>query len=504
MTIRARAEYGVSMRDNTAAAFDSIKRNLGTTTKLLAGLGFVAGAGAFAGMANDVRDFADEVQKLSLRMNESAENISRMQVLASRSALGFSEMAQYLTKANARIVDSARGQGKAGEAIARLGLDVQKFSRLGPVEQLVLLAEAFERVDESARKNIAADIFGNAGIKMLQALSGGREAVLNSLAASDQAGVTISQNTADNFAKANDSMDDFGRRLEGIGVQFITPFSEDYAEFTEKLANDGPTAISKFIAAAKGSAASIFGSISNSLGFDQLEKGFQSAGEKAEKEFKDAGKSVEDFREQVEKDVESTTFDNVFNVSIQRDQFQRDLNKIKQDYDRAYKEIADISVDAGGSELNLLKQQYEAVRIVIDNIGDSMKESFDFGFVDKQLADLRANYTRMASETGRLMAGIDFSPVVEAATGKTKNQLDDLRKLLAFTEEYIFKEKDTLLDERLQGQFRQVNLSRFSLENAGAKPMRTEDPQLKTTNQHLKNLIRLVDRKQAYQEIAAL
>lgn len=508
MTVRAKAEYDVGMRDNTQAAFSSIKRSLRSTTTLIAGLGITAGAGVFLSMTNDVKGLADQVQKLGSRLDETAENLSRTQVLASRSDIGFVEMAENMKKANDRIAEGARGQGKAGDAIARLGLDIQKLSQLAPVEQLIFLAEAFERLPESANKvDIAGDIFGNAGIKMKQALSGGREAILDALAASDRFGTTIGQDMADSIAQANDNLDSLGFAIQGAVTQQVGKAAKAYEGLTGYLAEKIPEAAKKTQAALTGSALVILREGADLFGFDDFANTANIAAQSIKDDFKEAEKSVADFRDEVEKDIETTTFDQLFDVSFQRDQFQRDLNKIKSEADKVSREIENAGKDLSGSALDQITDRLSSIDSVIAGIGQSMKDSFNFDEATKQIGDLQTEIKRIQADAGLAIAAAEMLPenASKALADKAGSQLDKMIKLLSFAEQYIFKDQEEEeVSDRFQGSFRQVNLSRFSLENAGAKPMRTEDPQLKTTNQILRELIGIFIRQKAAQEIAAL
>ena len=94
----------------------------------------------------------------------------------------------------------------------------------------------------------------------------------------------------------------------------------------------------------------------------------------------------------------------------------------------------------------------------------------------------------------------EITDLVRSIEGDESNrQLQRLQKLVKFIKDNVLDQDNSPKDD-LTGNFKQVNLSRFSLENTGAKVQKVEDPETKKMTQILRN----IERKIGVQEILAI
>lgn len=278
------------------------KRSDGALRKL--GRGAAAGAavagGAIAALTARMIDQGDQLDKLSIRLGVSVENLSRLQFAAERTGVSAQTMNTALQRMQRRISEVAKtGKGEALPALDGLGLSAERLAKLTPEQQFLALAESFKGVsDQGERVRLAMKLFDTEGVALLQTMDGGAAAVAALAAESDSLGNTISTNTAKQSAKLKDTMTNLQGAANGAAQELLRNLGPQIVSAAEALQNILPKAAQIASAAFYGlqgtlvGAAGFFqgfvgnarkgiGSLLETIGANELGAAFQRTGDDA-------------------------------------------------------------------------------------------------------------------------------------------------------------------------------------------------------------------------------
>ncbi|MCD1588154.1 DUF4214 domain-containing protein [Halomonas sp. IOP_14] len=179
-------------------------------------------AGAIAGMfaANTIQnqvDWGDQLQKTNLRIGASTEALSQYNYVAKLSGVEFGQLTTAWQRQTRRIAEAAAGTGVASEALDRLGLSAQALNQLAPEEQFERIATAMQSVESSSeRVALAQKLWDSEGVKLVQIVNQGTDAIATMRAEANALGLTISQDTANAMATYNDEVDRLKFAAQGL------------------------------------------------------------------------------------------------------------------------------------------------------------------------------------------------------------------------------------------------------------------------------------------------
>lgn len=223
---------------NTARTAGAFERFTGAVSKArLAFSGFAAVAAAGV-VVKSVKSFADELDRIGKgagRLNIDPSTLSAFGFVAERSGVAVSVMEKALSDLQRRAGEAAQGVGESVKAFATLGINAEEFIRLGLEQQMTLLADAFSLVaDEETKAALAAKVFGEAGVQVLQALNGGSAAFTDLLQKGKQFRAVTKEMT-EAAALFNDTMTNTGAAVDGLTYKFGTPALRGLNEFVGAL-----------------------------------------------------------------------------------------------------------------------------------------------------------------------------------------------------------------------------------------------------------------------------
>jgi hypothetical protein len=234
------ARFDIVGQDKTAAAFNSVKRNLqnlsqsffGLQTSIVGLLG-AAGLGAFLKSSLEA---GDNVQKLSERLGASTEALSQYQYVAKIAGVDFENLSKawgFLEKTSS---DSAVGIGNAQKAYKALGIDIKQFNELRVEDKFETLAAALSQVtNASDRYNLAIKTMGRGASQLLQIIDGGPEKIKQLRAEADRLGLTLNETAARDMAAAKDAVETLESSFQGIGRELAISLSPGIKVFSEML-----------------------------------------------------------------------------------------------------------------------------------------------------------------------------------------------------------------------------------------------------------------------------
>tara|TARA_Y100000593_G_scaffold84331_1_gene159652 strand:- start:1424 stop:3331 length:1908 start_codon:yes stop_codon:yes gene_type:complete len=266
-TIQIRGE------DRTSAAFRSankglnrLERNLQSasakTASLTAGLGKLGGVmaglvgvGALGSFTSELLKTGDRLQKVSLQLGLTVDELEILQFAASQSGVETTALNTSLQKLTVNIGKAAEGTKAQKDAFEALGVSVADAdgNLSGTSETFVQVAEAIAGIEDPAKKaQIATDLFGRAGVELLPLLNSGAAGISTFAQTIRDAGGIIGQDGADEISNFNDKMDLLQRSLRGKVVPVLVavlPALTTLAENLDEVAKFAAVVGAGFIAA---------------------------------------------------------------------------------------------------------------------------------------------------------------------------------------------------------------------------------------------------------------
>jgi len=240
--------FQIAARDRTKGAFASVRKSLGRMNSALGGMGgLLAGAFAVGGIikfATATLDAGDKIHKMSIRLGETAENLSQLKRVAELGGVSFENLNKGLTKLQKSAADAGAGLSTPKKAFERLNIDVEKFKKLGSADQFKMLADALQLVENPAnRTQLAMDLMGRSGADLISVMQGGGTAITKAMESAAKAGETITGPMAEKMAAANDGIRNLQAAFQSVGTELTVAFAPAIARIAQLLADKLPAAI---------------------------------------------------------------------------------------------------------------------------------------------------------------------------------------------------------------------------------------------------------------------
>lgn len=229
--------------------------------------GFLGGAGLSV-LTHRSMEAMDKVSKLSDRLAISTQSLTAFQHAAELTGAGSEAMTKGLEKMIRNIGEAATGNKTAQESFADLGLSVKDLITMSPDRQFATIADAMNKVENSAVRNkMAIDIFGKSGQGLLNTLALGSKGLADIQVEAEKLGIAFNRVDGAKIEMANDALTRSGRVFTGIGNQIavgIAPYIKYAADkFTELAVSTG--GIGNRIVSAMGDAARAVAWLSDGL-----------------------------------------------------------------------------------------------------------------------------------------------------------------------------------------------------------------------------------------------
>lgn len=147
----------------------------------------LGGALGFGILIRRTGEEAIRAKQLADRLSTNVDAFSRLSRVMSRSGIQMSQTGTILQRMMRRAAEAADGNEKLAATFAELGIDVDEFVKLDPVEAFVRFGEALAKVDNDARRLLLAfRVLDTEGVQALQAdLAGLRGEMAKTSAVSD-------------------------------------------------------------------------------------------------------------------------------------------------------------------------------------------------------------------------------------------------------------------------------------------------------------------------------
>jgi len=203
-----------------------MKSSLGGLKGAVAGL---IGAAALGSLANNIRQSADDIGKLSTALGIGTGAIQRLRYAAQLGGTDIGAFDQSLRKFATVTGDAKQGLKEAVDGFNNLGVSFTDVNgKILPLNELLLrVSDGFMKIKGSGEEAaIVTDLFGRAGVKMLPFLIQGREAIEGAGRALEAYGGVIDRDGIKTTEEFNDRL----TLLKNSALEMFAPVI--------KLAND--------------------------------------------------------------------------------------------------------------------------------------------------------------------------------------------------------------------------------------------------------------------------
>lgn len=248
LTVRLEAENSKLRKDlekskKQLGRFGKDSRRITDSIKAqFAGLAAGVSVVAFTGLVKRTVDAGDKIQKLSIRLGASTEALSELKLATELTGVSFQTLTTGLQRMTRRISEAAKGTGESVKALDELGLSAKALNKLRPEQQFEALADALDKVPNQADKvRLSMKLLDTEGVALLQTMEGGSEAIRGYRKQARELGLSLSKDSADAFAKANDQLTILSGTFTGF-VQSLTvsaiPIVQDLTSLFSSLKNE--------------------------------------------------------------------------------------------------------------------------------------------------------------------------------------------------------------------------------------------------------------------------
>lgn len=205
----------------------------------LLGAGLAAAAGAFAALAKQSINSADELGKTSAKIGMSTEKLSAYSYIAKLSGSDTEAFSTAMKKLNVNVVDAARGQGTAKDALAALGIQLKDQN--GKLKDSdTIFREVSTRMstfeDGAVKTALATDIMGKAGADLIPMMNEGAVGFDRLTGEAKKMGEVISGETAKSAAEFNDDLDRMKMAIGGTVNQVVAQMLPTFKQMAADMA----------------------------------------------------------------------------------------------------------------------------------------------------------------------------------------------------------------------------------------------------------------------------
>jgi DNA-binding Xre family transcriptional regulator len=203
----------------------------------------IAAAGAsFATLTKSAISAADQTRKMAQSVGVSTETMSTLAFAAKQSGVSVEALKSSLSRLSVEAAKAAQGGGAAQEAFRALGVSVTNSdgSLRSSREILGDLAARFAAMPDGVEKTaLAVQLFGRAGAQMIPLLNQGADGLEALEERARALGVEISDRTAAQAERFNDTLDELKTLAQGVGLDIADRLLPSINAYTRQIVEAG-------------------------------------------------------------------------------------------------------------------------------------------------------------------------------------------------------------------------------------------------------------------------
>lgn len=244
-----RLQIDINAKDKTKAAFQAVRKGLGTLTQAAKAMGAAIAIGGVATgvMLRQMAKSIDETGKLSRQLGISVKDLESFKLaadLGGSSLETFSKASKQLSK---NVFDFVkRGTGEAKDAFKELGITSGDLIPIinDNVAVFDLVADRFTQMENGAVKTATAvKLFGNRAVEMLSVFEGGTGTLKQAREEAERFGLVLTEKQVKAVEMANDEFTKLGSVVTGIIKQITGELFPKIGKFATMLREEVLTSI---------------------------------------------------------------------------------------------------------------------------------------------------------------------------------------------------------------------------------------------------------------------
>lgn len=161
--------------DQAARISEKRMRQIEATAKKIGagiGLAFTAAAGGFVAFIKTQTDAIASYQDIAEKIGDTAEAVASLKPAADVSGTALEEVAAASIKLSAALSKTDDESKGVGKALAAIGISIEDFKKLSPVEQIDAIAQGLAKFEDGAGKTaVAVTLLGKSGAQLLPFLN---------------------------------------------------------------------------------------------------------------------------------------------------------------------------------------------------------------------------------------------------------------------------------------------------------------------------------------------
>ena len=219
---------------NYQSALGPIAAVLGTVT--VATTAAVAAGVVFVSHLKDVQGQIDSVADAAGKLGVSYDELTGIRFAAQEAGgVDAGTVDASIKKMQINIAKAIEGDTKINEAFNKLGVSAGQLMQAGPVEAVKLIADGMQGVNSQADMlKLSMDVFGKSGTELVSTLTGGRDAIGESVDFMNQwNGLSDEQVAA--VQASNDAWDRIGIIVSGMSTTLAAEFAPVFLTVAEEV-----------------------------------------------------------------------------------------------------------------------------------------------------------------------------------------------------------------------------------------------------------------------------
>lgn len=203
-----------------------------------------AAAGAFAVMARNAINAADETGKAAQKLGLTTEALSGLRHAAALADVSNEQLSTGIKQLSKNLFDTAQGTGEAKSAFDRLGVSAVDSSGklIGSEQAMRQIADRFADLPDGAEKTaLAMKLFGKSGAELIPLLNEGAAGMRESAEEAHLLGQVFTDQGAGNAALFNDNLTRLSKAVSGVfnvAIQEILPILAEWSSALVNLIKD--------------------------------------------------------------------------------------------------------------------------------------------------------------------------------------------------------------------------------------------------------------------------
>jgi len=181
----------------------------------------LAGAFAIGAVVEGIRGLIEQfshIQDVSEKLGTSAESLQRMGAVAKLAGVDMESFVKTLQKGTKNAIDAIRGNEELAGAFEDLGVDAKEFVNAAPEEQLIQLAEGYQKSGQNAETlNAILKALGKSGADIIPILRKGPEALREEMTSA----ATASNETVAKLKDAGDTMEKIWMKVKVAAAESL-------------------------------------------------------------------------------------------------------------------------------------------------------------------------------------------------------------------------------------------------------------------------------------------